>query len=60
MDLIDRAGTYWWHLLVAAHAVAFLIGIALWMTGSEPLGVLFILVAVLLPLSIVAVLLDGQ
>lgn len=60
MDALDRLAPYWWHLLVGAHTASFLLGLGLWFTGTKPLAVFFILFALLLPFSIVAVLLDGQ
>lgn len=60
MAPLDRLAPYWWHLLIAVHIAAFLGGLLLWVTDTKPLGVLFVLFALLLPLAIIAVRLDGQ
>lgn len=59
MSIPDALVARWWELFVGAHVAMFVIGLGLWFTGNEPLAMLLILFALLLPLAIIAVKLDG-
>lgn len=56
-DLVHKHG---WQLALGCDALLFILAVGLWMTGRRPIAVLAWLIALVVPLSVVAVLLDGQ
>ncbi len=54
--LVDQ----WWVILAGAHIAMFLLGLGLWFTRQDPIAILLILLALLLPLAMLAVVFDGQ
>lgn len=60
MGQLETLVDHWWAILVIAHIAMFVLGLGLWFSSQDPIAILLILLALLLPLSMLAVAIDGQ